>query len=140
VRPPVVEHVEASVLADGQRRVDPGEDAGLAPGSEALNDRPVDLQQEEEVTSRHSAENENVVNAAELLHEKKNLLYCYAYQASQGYLAVRDVRVDKSCKCRAVQVRVQGRPAVVRATKKKHKSVCMDDHGLLLLVCAQLQR
>jgi len=45
VRLPVVEHVEASVLADGERRVDPGEDAGLASGSKALNNRPVDLQE-----------------------------------------------------------------------------------------------
>ena len=45
VRIPVVEHVEASALADGERRVDPGEDARLAPGSKALNNRPVDLQE-----------------------------------------------------------------------------------------------
>ena len=43
VRLAAVERVEAGVLANGQRRVDPGEDARLAPGSEALHNRPVDL-------------------------------------------------------------------------------------------------
>ena len=43
VRLPVVEHVEVGVLVDGERRVDSREDAGLAPGSKALNNRPVDL-------------------------------------------------------------------------------------------------
>ena len=43
VRLPVVEHVEVGILVDGERRVDPREDAGLAPGSKALNNRPVDL-------------------------------------------------------------------------------------------------
>ena len=31
VRLPVVEHVEVGILVDGERRVDPREDAGLAP-------------------------------------------------------------------------------------------------------------
>lgn len=46
VRLAAVEHVEAGVLAGGERRVDPGEDACLATGSEALHNRPVDLHKE----------------------------------------------------------------------------------------------
>jgi hypothetical protein len=34
-----------SFVADGKRWIDPGEDAGLASGSKALNNRPVDLQE-----------------------------------------------------------------------------------------------
>ena len=43
VRLAVVEDVEVRVLADGERRVDAREDARPAPCSEALHDRPIDL-------------------------------------------------------------------------------------------------
>jgi hypothetical protein len=41
-----------SFVADGKRRVDPGEDAGLASGSKALDNRSVDLQEKVIATAK----------------------------------------------------------------------------------------